>query len=125
MLIHVNTTPPHAEATSTLWQPGKSIAVARDLMQACSANGANKIACVYFVNGVLNDIETETLVIAKKTGKPVTPPFCLPPNTMINDQIAMITSTIASNPKLAGTPAAYAVRYVYGHSWPCKANPAP
>ena len=124
MLIHVNTTPPHAEATSTLWQPGKSIAVARDLMQACSASGANKIACVYFVNGVLNDIETEVLVLSKKSGKPVSPPFCVPGSSTINDQVAAITSTITSNPKMVNTPAAYAVRYVYSHNWPCKSAPA-
>ena len=124
MLIHVNAVSPTPEAVSSLWTPGKSISNARELTQACSSAGAGKIACVYFVNGVLNDIETEVLVLSKKSGKPVSPPFCVPASSTINDQVAAITSTITSNPKMVNTPAAYAVRYVYSHNWPCKSAPA-
>lgn len=123
-MLNVAATPTVSSAISQTWQPGKAISTARDLNQACSSTNAGKVACVYFVNGVLNDIETEVMVTSKRTGKPVSPPFCLTPGVSLDNQLAAITSTITATPKLASAPASYLVRYVYGHSWPCKATAA-
>ena len=109
-------------AITAPWTPGKGINTANDLNLACQAGPRNvgRLACIYFLNGVINDASTSAFMAAKQQGKPPRRLFCVPPNINIQDQITRLTSTIAQTPRLSTVPAAYAVRYVYARNWLCK-----
>ena len=104
------------------WRPGKGISSGADLRQACSPAGGQggKIACVYFVNGVLNDVSTGVMAADQRSGKPFKPIVCIPPTISLDSQLAALVSGVNTQPKLATAPAAVAIRFVYGRNWACK-----
>ena len=104
------------------WRPGKGINTGADLRQACSPTSGQggKIACVYFLNGVLNDVSTGAMAAEQHAGKPFRPIVCVPPTVSLDGQLAALVSGINAQPKLAGAPAAVTIRFVYSRNWACK-----
>ena len=109
-------------AIVSTWQPGHGINTGGDLRRACSpASGrGGKIACVYFLNGVLNDVSTSIMAVDQHSGKPFKPVLCVPPTVKLDAQIAALVSAVDAQPRLAGAPAAAVIRFVYGRTWACK-----
>ena len=109
-------------AIVSTWQPGRGINTGADLRRACApASGqGGKIPCVYFLNGVLNDVSTSIMAADQHSGKPFKPVICIPPTVKLDAQIAALVSAVDAQPKMAPAPAAAVIRFVYGRTWACK-----